>query len=384
MEELPPELLWQVFMACDRLDRVVCRFVCLRWRDILSKGGAQALATSHQCNKEPRSVGVRAGAGVAEKGKGGDGSKEDGDDRRDVSSPPIPSDLARQWLAGSYCSELAERGTLGTLEWARRNGAPWDSRVPSSAARGGHVEVLKFWLEEVTLRPEERRGGGGEGDQGAKGEHLIDRPGPSPEPGSPGSLWPLWVCSMAAGGGHLDALEWLLEHGAPWLDDNPYMGDECASAARNGHIGVLEWAVDNGAPYTQERVCIEAAMGGHIAVLDWAEGRGWTVPCDVYYAAVCHDREEVVDWGLADVDRKEMMRGDINRVLWAAARHDRVAVLRKLMGSGLLGDPSSQKDTLADICWTARKYGSLGVVGCCREVGASCEEGDQARRGRYE
>ncbi|CAM9981644.1 unnamed protein product [Laminaria digitata] len=42
----------------------------------------------------------------------------------------------------------AERGDLGLLRWARRNGHAWDRFVCYYAARGGHFEMLRWATEQ--------------------------------------------------------------------------------------------------------------------------------------------------------------------------------------------------------------------------------------------
>jgi len=48
------------------------------------------------------------------------------------------------------------------------------------------------------------------------------------------------TCWAAAGGGHLEVLQWAREHGCPW--------DEwvCRLAAGGGHLHVLQWAREHG------------------------------------------------------------------------------------------------------------------------------------------
>jgi len=51
------------------------------------------------------------------------------------------------------------------------------------------------------------------------------------------------ACSMAARGGHLEALKWLHAHGAPWNEQT------CASAVRGGHLKVFRWLREHGCPW---------------------------------------------------------------------------------------------------------------------------------------
>ena len=42
------------------------------------------------------------------------------------------------------CGVAARGGHLEVLKWARANGCPWDGRTCAFAAEGGHLEVLKW------------------------------------------------------------------------------------------------------------------------------------------------------------------------------------------------------------------------------------------------
>lgn len=42
------------------------------------------------------------------------------------------------------CSSAAYGGHLDVLRWARQNGCPWDAGVCGRAAEGGHLDLLKW------------------------------------------------------------------------------------------------------------------------------------------------------------------------------------------------------------------------------------------------
>ena len=73
----------------------------------------------------------------------------------------------------------AEGGHLEVLQWARRNGCPWDDNTTAFAAREGRLEVLQ-WLRENECPCDER------------------------------------VCRLSAQRGHLNVLRWAHENGCPW------------------------------------------------------------------------------------------------------------------------------------------------------------------------
>ena len=81
--------------------------------------------------------------------------------------------LVRKNVIGtqSTCSEAARGGHLDVLKWARQAGCEWDADTCSEAARGGHLDVLK-WARQA------------------------------------GCEWDADTCSDAARGGHLDVLKY--------------------------------------------------------------------------------------------------------------------------------------------------------------------------------
>jgi hypothetical protein len=77
-----------------------------------------------------------------------------------------------------------------------------------------------------------------------------------------------YVCSAAAGAGHLEALRYLHDHGCEW--------DEltCSRAAVGGHSEVLQYAREHGCPWNEETrssavaaVCHAEALPGLRRVL---------------------------------------------------------------------------------------------------------------------
>ena len=79
----------------------------------------------------------------------------------------------------NYTDELALRGHLEVLQWARQNGCPWDELTCAYAAAGGHLEVLQ-WARQN------------------------------------GCPWDQSTCVWAASGGHLEVLQWARQNGCPW------------------------------------------------------------------------------------------------------------------------------------------------------------------------
>lgn len=77
--------------------------------------------------------------------------------------------------------------------------------------------------------------------------------------------WATDVFAEAAGYGHMDALEWLSENGAPWDEE------ACARAAREGHLEALEYLVEVGCPWDREECRELADLEGNDHITDWID-----------------------------------------------------------------------------------------------------------------
>ncbi|KAL6062050.1 Ankyrin repeat domain containing protein [Balamuthia mandrillaris] len=125
--------------------------------------------------------------------------------------------------------------SINLLEWARQNGCSYwgDERLCSLMAGGGHLEVLR-WAREKQCFP-----------------------------------WNCYQsCCRAARGGHLDVLRWLL----PQEQKRTFWDELYAEAAAGGHLDVLMWIQqEEGKEHCSwdELTCIGAARGGHLKVLQW-------------------------------------------------------------------------------------------------------------------
>ena len=210
-------------------------------------------------------------------------------ERLDPTDRTMLEQVGRPWLAAVLASglprlpkgywprrlRLAEFCTSGErMAWAKANGCPWGetwtyawttwggtrSLLPNNcctlAAAGGHLEALQ-WARE---------------------QHP---PCPSSEE----------TCVAAVEGGHLEVLKWAWEHGCPCGVET------CAAAAKDGRLEVLQWAreQDPACPW-DERTCAGAAAGGHLEVLQWAREHGcpWNHDTCAYAAEFGH--LDVLKW----------------------------------------------------------------------------------------
>ena len=83
--------------------------------------------------------------------------------------------------------------------------------------------------------------------------------------------WNSVTCDGAAGGGHLELLQWARANGCDWNSGT------CYAAAEGGHLEVLQWARANGCPWDSGVIsCAEGS--GRTAVAEWARANGCPEP----------------------------------------------------------------------------------------------------------
>lgn len=122
------------------------------------------------------------------------------------------------------------------LEWAwsstsyGTHTASMVTLICTRAAGGGHLESLQYAREERNCH------------------------------------WDQSTCAAAARGGHLAALQWCRAKGCPWDELTSYW------AARKGQLDILRWCYTSGCPLS-ELACEAAAEGGHLEVGGLDEAR---------------------------------------------------------------------------------------------------------------
>jgi hypothetical protein len=129
------------------------------------------------------------------------------------------------------CCAAATGGHLKVLKWPHDTGCPWDSLTCRAAAAGGYLEVLK-WLH------------------------------------STGCRFDTATCAAAAFGGHLELLKWLRSTGCPWDSGT------CLNAAWGGHLATLQWARENHCPWDEDTIRAAATHGGNADILRWLDEQG--------------------------------------------------------------------------------------------------------------
>ncbi len=324
MESLPNELLVEVLDRCACPHQLaVAKFVCRRWLMCARRAkvarlcrfwqatavgcaaysGDAALAEWARANGCPWSGCHTAGECAAAGGhfallQWALGSGCPRGDRLCVNAAES-GNLEMLKYAQAACGEpwdvwamvsAARAGHLDTVKWLVEQGCPWTSFVLYDAAEGGHLPVLR-WAAEHLFDGEldydifcvlaAAQGGHVPVLEWLQAQRVVD----SSETG----YWIGRPCECAAGGGHLEALRWLRDAGFAWGDG------VCAAAARGGHLHVLQWLRDSGCPWSKE-TCSDAARSGHLEVLQWARRNGCPWDEQTCYRAARAGHLAVLRW----------------------------------------------------------------------------------------
>ena len=241
---LPPELLEKVARAVPAGDRLWFRLVCRSW----AAAGAGAPPTAGEeplpPGKVTRTRGPDAAASVA---------------RAEMVRSWTLDGPVREKFFECLCEYAASGGHLSVLEWARREGYPWNEWTCRLAAESGHLHVLRWARAQV-----------------------------------PPCALDDMVCELAAWNGHLAVVKWARAQGCDW-------GGTCYGAARNGHLEVLDWAHAEGCPWS-ETVPETAAENGHLAVLQWAHAQGSPLSQRMLDAAAENGHLELLRWAREHYD----------------------------------------------------------------------------------
>ena len=229
---------------------------------------------------------------------------------------PMAAQKGRFEMLEYYCSTFAQHGPpsfhsaaeaaargghLEVLKWLKERNMPlWPDAVMAQAAGRGHLEVAK-WLKE--------EGGSSIWNQptlhAVQGGHLkvlkwlqeIDKLHLNPSERG--------ACLYAAMHGHLEVLQWLRENGFNWNGYNNNISDPhlcLMAAACGGHINVMQWMKETGVPWEDESgsfgsypmTC--AAWGGHLDAVKWLREKGcpWDGLAPAFAASKGHS--EVLKW----------------------------------------------------------------------------------------
>lgn len=209
-------------------------------------------------------------------------------------------------------------GSISRLAWAKENGCPLDERVVCALARRGEVKILQ-WLWEShdhrdgvpwknhMMRANACAAAAGGGHLDALRWLVVDRE----------CCWDETTAMAAARGGHLHVLRWCQSRQCPWDDGT------CAAAASPGKVHVLEFLRQHGCPWGPACL-LPAARAGHVDVLQWAWERDCPVDARLAVSAAREGRLEVLKWAR---ERGCVKPEDMPDVSIAAARSGHMHVL---------------------------------------------------------
>ena len=181
-----------------------------------------------------------------------------------------------RWNASS-CSAAARGGHLDLLKWMRsqKPPCPWDKWTCAAAAKGGHLEVLKWARSQDPPCPWDEFACEGAAKSGNLEliKWLRGQDPPCP--------WDEASAEWAAFGGHIEVLKWLRAQDPPC----PWDEQTAAAAASGGQLSILKFLLQEGLPL-HEGSAHEASASGHLETLKWlrAQHCPWD-PVSCYIAA---------------------------------------------------------------------------------------------------
>jgi hypothetical protein len=219
----------------------------------------------------------------------------------------LPSPDHRNILPVAFCASVAHRGHLNLLRWARglEEPCPANEATINAAAEQGHVEIVRWALAS--------------GIRASSDAYFY-----------------------AAGCGSVETLAVLLKHGVPF-EGSPQEKRVYKRAAKRGHLAAIDWLAENGAP--DDGGIASAAAGGHIHVLEWALLRSFELN-GVYSHAAAKGRLDVMEWASSknigttsswDACARAASGGHLAALAWMCERMfpwfpERVAVAAALSG----------------------------------------------------
>lgn len=184
--------------------------------------------------------------------------------------------LERQYYAG-------KAGRVDVLKWLWEHGYQYVSAdTVAAAAIYGHKHVFD-WLCEL---PHDVR------------EFDLPRPSYEDTLQTARVVDITGACSGAAVGGHLELLKFLVEQGFPAVcpTSDDYNYGVSRAAAEYGHINILQWVLDNHIEDWDEQVCRHAAGGGKLDTLKWLRANGCPWGASTCKDAVEGNHLQVLQW----------------------------------------------------------------------------------------
>ncbi|GFH53190.1 hypothetical protein CTEN210_09666 [Chaetoceros tenuissimus] len=191
------------------------------------------------------------------------------------------------WDEEDTCSDIASKGNLDALIYARTHGCPWNQWVIYSAVGNADFEMVKYCLEndcpigDNDLCCESLCNSDVDYEKSLKVLKLLRKFN---------IPWNEKTCESAAQFGNIEALKWARNEGCPW-DERTF-----GIAIKFNEMKIVQYCIDNGCPSSQglyqsavrcedpipmlkllhcneyewdERACTEAAIKDKLKVLRW-------------------------------------------------------------------------------------------------------------------
>ncbi|KAL6054532.1 Ankyrin repeat domain containing protein [Balamuthia mandrillaris] len=203
------------------------------------------------------------------------------------------------WLSGSDqgLSNAARGGHLEVLKWALADAdqssystlVAWKA-VCKAAATAGHTHLL-CWAVDVLRNPYQVLSNE-TAECAALAGHVETLQWMNTA--TKGLLMPRRISCKAAKGGYLSLLQWVVEelNFDPSGDTNVF-----CCAARGGSLEVLQWLCDRGASCSgKSDACAAAAKGGHAEVLKWLLSKGGLLDESVFHNAAKGGQVTMLQW----------------------------------------------------------------------------------------
>lgn len=183
------------------------------------------------------------------------------------------------------CAAAADANHFDVVKWFILYKCGWDSRVINAAAKWGNLEMIKWGQGRGCVLGEEAVDCAAERGDLVMLEYFLDVCAPF------GSF----TLFRAARGGHLKAIEWLIEKKNPPQGGGPAI---VSGAISGGHIEILEWALAKGF-FRPVPVYVTWESNGifvRLPVLKWLHAHGCRLDSDLYVHAIKRGELETLKW----------------------------------------------------------------------------------------
>ncbi|PNH02983.1 Ankyrin repeat domain-containing protein, partial [Tetrabaena socialis] len=207
-------------------------------------------------------------------------------------------------------SAAAAAGQLDVCIWLHGRGCRWLRDVLVVAAKAGQQPKMATWVSwtgcvtpaaPMRAAPtswEERRGCTNRGGLGVELSHLMQEFVISSAACSPTTDWQAkvdaaYIASIIAAKGYLEALQYVLAHGAEWREVDPMK-----TAAEGGHLALMELLRARGHRIRME-VVEAAAVKGQLPAVAWlveALGAQTALSAEVFASAAESGSMELMAW----------------------------------------------------------------------------------------